>query len=83
MRLRDQVVLVYFRRHIHNGAFEQFLDILDPLLSLPLDDVPDVLIQGIQIRRSKWSHTRGSMIMNILDQPLLDHMSHVGENRVI
>lgn len=53
MRPRDQVVLVYFRRHIHNGAFEQILDILEPLFSLPLDDVPDVLIQGIQIRRSK------------------------------
>lgn len=84
MRPQDQVVLVYFRRHIHNGAFEQILDILKPLLSPPLDDdVPDVLIQGIQIRRSKWSHARASMIMNILDQTLLDQMSHVGENRVV
>lgn len=76
----DQVVLVCVSHQVHNGSHQQVLGIVKLLVGFSLNDTPDVVVQGIQIRTS---YIVDNMTMKILSQPFLDSVGHIKKKNTL
>lgn len=62
----DQMVHIPADHHIHDSSLQWIFCIME--LGLPINGIPDAVVQGIQIERVRRSHAEVDMIMKILAQ---------------